>query len=203
MGHTFVGSTDNGIETLRLAADAKPELILMDINIRGSMNGIETARALKELGHRAPVIFLTSYSDPETVRQAREAEPSAYLLKPFDEALLRITIEMALYKHRMEQEREAMRSKLAHAQAEIQTLSGLLPICSHCKKVKNDKGYWEQIESYISRRSAAQFTHGICNHCLTAHHPALAAKIAAREAMESKAASVPAKPAPGSPQSPQ
>jgi DNA-binding NarL/FixJ family response regulator len=180
MGHTVVAMADNGGDAIRLAAEAAPEVILMDINIRGPLNGIETARRLRDSGKDVPVIFLTSYSDAGTVERAREAEPSGYLLKPFEEPLIRITVEMALYKHRMEKEREAMRRELAAAQEEIQTLSGLLPICAHCKKIKNDKGTWEQIEAYIARHSEAQFTHGICMECLTEHHPEFAAKLAAK-----------------------
>jgi hypothetical protein len=53
-----------------------------------------------------------------------------------------------------------------HAQAEVQTLSGLLPICAWCKKVRDDDGYWQQLEDYFSRRSGLKFTHGVCVDCL-------------------------------------
>jgi hypothetical protein len=59
----------------------------------------------------------------------------------------------------------------------VKQLSGLLPICSHCKKIRNDAGYWERIESYIAKHSAAQFTHGICVDCLQTHHADVAAKL--------------------------
>lgn len=62
-------------------------------------------------------------------------------------------------------------SERRKAELEVKTLSGLLPICSWCKKIRDDKGYWEKIESYISRHSAAQFTHGICEECLQEHYP--------------------------------
>jgi response regulator RpfG family c-di-GMP phosphodiesterase len=123
------------------------------------------------------VIFLTSYSDRETLSRARVSEPYGYLLKPFDEQLLAITIEMAIYKHRMERERERLRRDLEASQQEIRTLSGLLPICCHCKKIRNDKGYWEQIDSYISRHSIAQFSHGICLDCFSSRHPEILEKI--------------------------
>ncbi len=171
IGHTVVGIAASGPLAMRIARDTSPELILMDINIHGSLDGIETARILKEIGTDVPLIFLTSYSDRETVKRASEAEPFGYLLKPFDEQLIRVTIEIALYKHKMEKEREQLRRELAQTKAEVKTLSGLLPICAHCKKIRNDSGYWEQIDSYISKHSEAQFSHGICSGCFEQHHP--------------------------------
>ena len=53
----------------------------------------------------------------------------------------------------------------AKLDANIKTLSGLLPICSHCKKIRDDKGYWNKIEGYIQKHSTAQFSHGICPEC--------------------------------------
>ncbi len=169
MGHTIIGIAAAGPDALRLAAGEKPDIILMDINIRGPFDGIETAVLLKESGLHIPVIFLTSYMDSETVTRARVVEPFGYLLKPFDEALIGVTIELSLHRHQMEVERERMRRELEESQAEVNILSGLLPICSHCKKIRNDTGYWEKIESYIARHTAAQFSHSICADCLPTH----------------------------------
>ena len=65
----------------------------------------------------------------------------------------------------------ALRSRLDEALAEIETLKGILPICCHCKRVRNDEGYWEQVESYVSKRSSAEFSHGLCPDCVKAHYP--------------------------------
>jgi hypothetical protein len=65
-----------------------------------------------------------------------------------------------------EEEREKLIGELQNALAEVKTLSGLLPICSQCKKVRDDSGYWNQIEAYISRNSDASFSHGYCPDCL-------------------------------------
>ena len=171
MGHTVVGISASGAVAMRTARNTNPELILMDINLQGPLDGVATARILKEIGSDVPVVFLTAYADRETVIRVRETEPFGYLLKPFDEQLLRVTIDIALYKHRMEKEREHLKRELAEAQVDVKTLSGLLPICAHCKKIRNDSGYWERIDSYISKHSEAQFSHGICSECLENHHP--------------------------------
>ncbi|MBU0638927.1 MAG: PAS domain S-box protein [Planctomycetes bacterium] len=73
-----------------------------------------------------------------------------------------------------EQERERLISELKTALAKVKTLSGLLPICASCKKIRDDKGYWEQIEDYIRQRSEAEFSHGICPDCVRKLYPDLA-----------------------------
>jgi PAS domain S-box-containing protein len=91
--------------------------------------------------------------------------------EPYDESDVRqITLFMSsmwgiLKQRRMDRDREKLIKELKYAIAEIKTLSGLLPICSSCKKIRDDKGYWNQIESYISSHSEAEFTHGICPDC--------------------------------------
>jgi transcriptional regulator with GAF, ATPase, and Fis domain len=72
-----------------------------------------------------------------------------------------------------EQQREKVILDLNKALSEVKKLSGLLPICSHCKKIRDDKGYWNQIESYIHEHSDAVFSHGICQECAKKHYPDL------------------------------
>jgi len=76
-------------------------------------------------------------------------------------------------RKRMEEEREKLIRELQDALANIKTLRGLLPICSYCKKIRDDKGYWNRIESYIQDHSGAEFTHGMCPECLKKHYPDL------------------------------
>ena len=72
-----------------------------------------------------------------------------------------------------EMEKEKLIADLRGSLDKIETLSGLLPICASCKKIRNDKGYWEQIEKYIGERTAAEFTHGICPECKSKLYPEL------------------------------
>jgi len=69
-----------------------------------------------------------------------------------------------------EREREKVIHELKDALAQVKTLKGLLPICSHCKKIRDDEGYWQQIEEYIHDRSEAEFSHGICPECFKKHY---------------------------------
>jgi hypothetical protein len=76
----------------------------------------------------------------------------------------------------MEKEREKLIADLRLALGEVKKLSGLLPICSHCKKIRDDQGYWKQLESYIEEHSEAAFSHGICHECLRRYYPGIVVK---------------------------
>jgi PAS domain S-box-containing protein len=100
MGYAVPRVSASGEDAVRTASERPPALALLDIRLQGHIDGIGAAEQLRELG--VPVVFLTSYSDEPTLQRARGAQPFGYLLKPFDERELRATIEMALYKHRMD-----------------------------------------------------------------------------------------------------
>jgi PAS domain S-box-containing protein len=102
LGYEVVNVVSSGEIAIIKAGESKPDLILMDIMIKGSMDGIETAKKIREK-YDIPAIFLTAYSDEKTIQRAKISEPYGYLLKPLQERELRTTIEMALYKHRTEQ----------------------------------------------------------------------------------------------------
>lgn len=90
-------------------------------------------------------------------------------------------------KEKLQQEREALIVELKTAIAEVKALSGLLPICSYCKKIRDDEGYWQRLEAYIEERSEAEFSHGICNDCLELHFPRVKDKIALQRQDKGKA----------------
>ncbi len=164
LGYEVAGWATTGAEALDLARSSRPDLILMDIMLKGPMNGIQAAHLVRiELS--LPVIFLTANSDEAVLDQAKISEPFAYLLKPFEERQLRTNIEMALYKSRMERERERLTKELQEALATIKTLSGLLPICAWCKSVRDDSGYWMRVEQYVEHHSQATFSHSVCPDC--------------------------------------
>ncbi|MHC1744177.1 MAG: response regulator [Syntrophobacteraceae bacterium] len=103
MGYELAGQTANGELALTLAKEQKPDLVLMDIRLQGDMDGVTAAEAIRHQ-FRVPVIFLTAYSEETTLHRAKRTEPFGYILKPFDDRELRSTIEIALYKHRSEEE---------------------------------------------------------------------------------------------------
>jgi PAS domain S-box-containing protein len=278
MGYQVSGIATSGGEAIARLGNNSVDLVLMDIGLKGDMDGIETARHIRE-NSAVPVIYLTAYADDKTLARAQVTEPFGYLLKPVNEKELHSTVKMALYKCKMERrlkdERERFRivadytldweywwsptegflyvspscrtitgysveefignprimedivhwedwsswekylgnlkpevtpemiefriltrqgeerwiqgicfqiidgggrylgirgshrdiTKLKRAESELKKLRGILPICASCKKVRDDKGYWYQVEEYIRDHSEAEFSHSLCPEC--------------------------------------
>jgi PAS domain S-box-containing protein len=101
MGYAVPVIASSGEEALEKASETYPDLVLMDIVLKGQMDGIETIRKMRDR-FDIPVVYLTAYEDDATLKRAQVTEPFGYLLKPYEEKELHTTIEMALYKHRME-----------------------------------------------------------------------------------------------------
>ncbi len=105
LGYEVVGASATGEKAIELAFSERPDIVLMDIMLKGEMNGVEAAEIIrKEL--KKPVIFLTAYADGGTLNKAKLAEPYGYIIKPFKEIDLHTTIEIALHKHQKEREIE-------------------------------------------------------------------------------------------------
>ena len=98
LGYQVAETCATGEEAVRLAAELSPDLVLMDIRLAGALDGIEAAARLREQAD-IPVVFLTAQGDQQTLARARAAAPYAYVLKPFDERELQISIDMSLYRH--------------------------------------------------------------------------------------------------------
>lgn len=103
MGFLVCGTASTGEQAIQLTLTRNPDLILMDINLKGNLNGIETATEIKKL-RDVPVVYLTGQSDDATFNRAISSEPFGYIIKPFEERNLKTVITMALYKHRVDQQ---------------------------------------------------------------------------------------------------
>ncbi|HSE57750.1 MAG TPA: response regulator [Nitrospiraceae bacterium] len=118
MGLHIVDIADTGEGAVEAATQYKPDLILMDIRLKGGMGGIQAADLIRR-GLHIPVVFLTSYSDQETLRRAKRTEPFGYVLKPFHERDLMLAIEMALYRHGLERQLKENERRYAATLASI------------------------------------------------------------------------------------
>jgi len=151
---------DSGVMALQMLEQFVPDLILLDVMMPG-MDGFETCRRIKadEQKARIPVIFMTSLDSIEDKVAGFEAGGVDYITKPFHQAeiLARITAHITLRRKSV---------ALEKALDEIKTLKDILPICSYCKKIRDDEGYWKQVEDYISTHTDTRFSHGICPECL-------------------------------------
>jgi DNA-binding NtrC family response regulator len=125
-GYALAGTAATGEEAVAMAAEAAPDLVLMDVRLRGEMDGIEAARRIR--GERdIPVVYLTAFSDEETVQRAKDTVPHGYLVKPVDERLLLITVEMALSKHQSEKALSRAARELEQQKHFFETLFQSIP----------------------------------------------------------------------------
>lgn len=105
LGYNICGASATGEEAVYQAKECNPDLILMDIMLKGKLNGIEAAHIIRE-EIDVPIIYLTAYADESTLSKAKITEPYGYIIKPFEEIDLHTSIEMALYKHSKEKEKK-------------------------------------------------------------------------------------------------
>ena len=173
LGYRVCGTAETGFEAISGVFRHHPDLVTMDILLKGEITGIEAAA---KIGERldVPIIFMTCLSDQKVFERAIRTNPYGYIIKPYDINELRSAIEIAMVKHNAARERESLITQLRKALEAVKTLRGLLPICASCKKIRNDDdNSWQQIEEYIARHSDAEFTHGICPECAHGLYPEL------------------------------
>ncbi len=153
LGYDVSRTASSGQEALRLMGEKLPDLVLMDIVLQGTMDGVETTREIKKR-YDVPVVYLTASSDTSTLDRTLETDPAGYIHKPFNETNLRYTLEIALYKHRAEQQIMQKDRELEKAKRELQVKSDLLQgILDHSPSLihaKNPEGTYK----FINKRYA-------------------------------------------------
>ncbi len=140
--YTVTSMSSSGEEAIQNAEKDKPDLVLMDIVLEGEMDGIQAANEIRSR-FNIPIIYLTAYTDEKILERASITVPFGYIVKPFVNEDLKISIEIAMYKYRIEKERMRLIEELQGALPKITSLSGLLPVCPSCKKVRDAEGNWK------------------------------------------------------------
>lgn len=175
-----------------------PRLALLDWMMPG-LDGAEVCRQLRAVPTAEPpyLILLTARTDKQDIVSGLDAGANDYIVKPYDIAELQARlavgarmVELQAALARRMAEREDLITQLQTALAEVKTLSGIIPICAGCKKIRDDGGFWGQVEAYISSRSLAKFSHGLCPECTDRLYPELAEEMKREQAAK-------AQPAPG------
>jgi CheY-like chemotaxis protein len=149
------------------------DLVLLDLGLPDS-HGLVTFHKLRQVAPDVPVIVLTGIDDEELAVTAVQDGAQDYLVKGqiSGRTLVRV-IRYALERQKAAKARLVLIQSLQDALAKVKSLSGLLPICAGCKKIRDDKGYWSQVESYIQQHSEAKFSHGLCPDCIKKLYPDL------------------------------
>ncbi|MEE8392664.1 MAG: response regulator [Anaerolineae bacterium] len=119
LGYNVLSVVTSGEKAIRKAAEIKPDLVLMDIQLKGKIDGVEAAEQIRTR-HNIPVIYLTAHVDKVTFQRAKVTEPFAYLLKPFDERELHTAIEIALYRQQVEERLQQRNQELQAAYEQLQ-----------------------------------------------------------------------------------
>jgi CheY-like chemotaxis protein len=161
-----------GREALRLALEVIPDLILLDVVMPG-MGGYEVCRSLKNNPalRDIPVIFITALDQEDQETKGLELGAVDYVTKPFNPAIVRLRVRNHLELKYRRDLLSLRNAELQEALAKIKTLSGFIPICASCKKIREDSGYWKQLEAYITEHSDAEFSHGLCPDCMKKLYP--------------------------------
>jgi phosphoserine phosphatase RsbU/P len=171
-GHK-VTATVNGAEAWQaLQQPDAPPLAVLDW-MMPEMNGLEVVRRVRGLSTNRPphLIMLTTRSEKDDIIAGLEAGANDYLAKPFHVGELRARVEVG---RRMVEMQAALADKieeLRQAFDQIKTLRGIVPICAGCKQIRDDRGYWNQVEVYVRDHTEAQFSHGICPDCMRRLYP--------------------------------
>lgn len=151
LGYNVVGSSATGESALQLVQTEHPDIVLMDIMLKGEMNGIQTADKIKK-EYATPIIFLTAYADEATLLKAKITEPYGYILKPFKEIDLHTNIEMAIYKHAKEQEVVQERNLFFSVIERNESNKKSIYVKSNSKLIKLNKDdifYIEALKDYV------------------------------------------------------
>jgi DNA-binding NtrC family response regulator len=143
------------------------DVVLLDLVLPDGPTGLATLEKVYALAPHIPIVVLTGHDDDELAIQAVQKGAQDYLVKgQIAGAMLGRSIQYAI-------ERKKMLTQIEQSAKEIKKLRGFLPICANCKKIRDDKGYWTQVETYISNHSETEFSHGICPDCAAKLYPTL------------------------------
>lgn len=158
--------TSDGHQAWEALQRDAPPIAILDWMMPG-IDGIELCRRARTIQSPTPtyLILLTAKSDKGDIVQGLDAGADDYVTKPFDRRELRARINVGLRVSELQRNVADRIADLEAALTRVKQLHGLLPICSYCKKVRDDKNYWQQVDSYISKHSEVEFSHSICPTC--------------------------------------
>ncbi len=174
-----VVTADNGAQACQLLQGAEaPRLAILNW-MMPEMDGIDVCRRLRGQPTPTPpyLILLSGRGHSDDIVAGLIAGANDYITKPFDRDELRARVGVGVRVLELQASLAARVRELEEALKNVRHLQKLLPICSHCKKIRNDQNYWQQVEGYISEHTDVQFSHGICPECLTKLYPAHAQQV--------------------------
>jgi sigma-B regulation protein RsbU (phosphoserine phosphatase) len=149
-----------------LQRDDAPSLAVLDIMMPG-IDGLEVCRRVRQSPSATPpyLILLTAMASKDEVVNGIQAGANDYLSKPFHREELKARVGVGAQMLGLQKSLAERVKELEQALSQVRQLQGMLPICSYCKKIRNDQNYWQRVEGYISDHTGVEFSHGICPDC--------------------------------------
>ena len=167
-------TVDDGLQAWeQLNSERPPLLALLDWSMPG-LDGPEICRRIRSRpgGHGYTYMLLvTARAAKQDVVEGLSAGADDFISKPVDAAELRARLRVGERIVRLEQDLSLKVRDLEVAAEHVKELQGMIPICMHCKRIRNQEQLWEKVETYIETRSGAKFSHALCTECLDKHYP--------------------------------
>lgn len=167
-GHEPIVCEDGAAARAVLESPDPPPIAILDRSMPGA-DGVSLCRDIRanDALRSMYVILLTAHDTRDDMVEGLHGGADEYITKPFDWGLLRARIQIGARIVTLQQNLEQRVRELQAALDMVKQLSGLLPICSYCKRIRRDEGeYWQQLEAYLSEHSEAEFSHSVCPQCL-------------------------------------
>lgn len=158
-----------------------PRLVILDW-MMPELDGLEICRRLRaQADQYTYVILLTAKEEKQDIITGLDAGADDYVTKPFHQAELRSRIRSGERIVRLKMQLQQKVTELEDALVHVQQLQGMMPICMHCHRIRDDDQIWHRLEEYIQEHSEAVFTHALCRDCLTKHYPEVAQDMQKKE----------------------
>jgi sigma-B regulation protein RsbU (phosphoserine phosphatase) len=172
LGHNVI-EVANGAEAWEVMQRPDAPLLLILDWMMPEMDGLEVVRLTRarQTNRQPYIIMVTAKGERADIVAGLDAGANDCLRKPFDANELRACVEVGRRMIEMEVKLSEKIRDLEEAIEHIKTLKGIIPICCNCKKVRNDKGFWQQVEVYVSNHTGAEFSHSLCVDCLQELYP--------------------------------
>lgn len=167
-GYEVTSVSDGQAAYQLLRREDAPQIALLDW-MMPHVDGVDVCRRVREQGSPQPLylILVTGRGGEEDLITGLDAGADEYLTKPVSPQELRARLQAADRIIELQESLNGRVRELELTLARVKQLHGLLPICMYCKKIRDDRNYWQQVEAYVSAHSEAQFSHGICPDCYT------------------------------------
>ncbi|MEW6267443.1 MAG: response regulator [Thermodesulfobacteriota bacterium] len=162
-----VTQAGDGEEALNIIQTKPPDLVITDWSMP-KMDGPELCRRVRAMNTEdyIYIILLSSMTSSEDIVIGLSAGADDYVIKPFKQEELMARVKAGVRVVRTQKALTRSNQELKAALAHIKTLRGLLPICMDCKKIRNDKDYWQEVDHYLTQTMEAEFTHSLCPDCM-------------------------------------